>query len=420
MAADALGKMPAEHLPAGLRRVAGFAPARRVRLAANPLASALENDALFRERVATQVRLDHAELAGALESGTPPMAADPVELAALAYLLRPEGWVGLLETLDARRPAQLGGAARAEASTAAQLRAQVAKAKADARAARQRERERTLSLQADNDGLRSRLAELGRQLSAARALATKAATELAAERSRLEASAASLEQETRRLRVRTGELEAELSAARRGARESRSTGTMRARLLLDTLLDTAQGLRRELALPPVTFAPADGVAAVVPPSSGSVVAAGPALGARDPALVAELFALPRVHVIVDGYNVTKTAWPDATLQTQRERLVGGLRAMVARTGAEVTVVFDGADLELPPPTSGPRGVRVLFSRSGTSADEVIRELVEVEPRGRPLVVVSSDKEVADGVQAEGARPVAADALVALLSRGSGG
>ena len=33
-----------------------------------------------------------AELAAALEAGTAPAAADPVELAAVAYLLRPDGW----------------------------------------------------------------------------------------------------------------------------------------------------------------------------------------------------------------------------------------------------------------------------------------------------------------------------------------
>ena len=43
----------------------------------------------------------------------------------------------------------------------------------------------------------------------------------------------------------------------------------------------------------------------------------------------------------------------------------------------------------------PRGVRVLFSAPGEIADDVIRRLVAAEPEGRPLMVVSSDKEVAD-------------------------
>jgi predicted RNA-binding protein with PIN domain len=238
---------------------------------------------------------------------------------------------------------------------------------------------------------------------------------VAAQQVQSERGAALAEGEARRLRSRIAELEAEAAAARRGGRESREVGTMRARLLLDALLDTAQGLRRELALPPVTIAPADTVNAVVPPA-GEPLTADQGRSAADPGLLSELLALPRVHLVVDGYNVTKTAWPETPLATQRTRLLTGLGAIVARCGAELTVVFDGADLRHAPATSAPRGVRVLFSPAGVSADDVIKELVAAEPPGRPLVVASSDREIADAVAASGARAVAALALVGLLQR----
>jgi len=81
----------------------------------------------------------------------------------------------------------------------------------------------------------------------------------------------------------------------------------------------------------------------------------------------------------------------------------------------VTVVFDGAErvVGLPP---APRGVRVLFSRKGETADELIRRLVRAEPAGRPVVVISSDREVADGVRRHGAYPLGADALLRRLAR----
>jgi hypothetical protein len=60
---------------------------------------------------------------------------------------------------------------------------------------------------------------------------------------------------------------------------------------------------------------------------------------------------------------------------------------------------------------------VLFSKPGEIADELIRRLVRAEPAGRPLVVVSSDREVADGVRRAGARAVPAAALVRRLDRG---
>jgi predicted RNA-binding protein with PIN domain len=81
------------------------------------------------------------------------------------------------------------------------------------------------------------------------------------------------------------------------------------------------------------------------------------------------------------------------------------------------VVFDGAEMSGPVQLSQPRGVRVRFSPPGVIADEVIRQLVRAEPSGRPLVVVSSDREVAESVGGAGARAVSAAALVARIGRG---
>jgi rRNA-processing protein FCF1 len=50
------------------------------------------------------------------------------------------------------------------------------------------------------------------------------------------------------------------------------------------------------------------------------------------------------------------------------------------------------------------------------ADDVIRELVAAEPRGRPVVVVSNDQEVVRDVLRAGARVASAGALTGLISR----
>jgi predicted RNA-binding protein with PIN domain len=126
--------------------------------------------------------------------------------------------------------------------------------------------------------------------------------------------------------------------------------------------------------------------------------------------------VPSVHLIVDGYNVSKTGYPDLPLADQRTRLVGQLAALAARTGVEITVVFDGAGV-VTAPTRGSRGVRVLFSDPGVLADDVIRDLVAAEPEGRPVVVATSDRAVVTSVRTCGAYAMPSAVLLARLVRG---
>src|SRR5439155_15338450 len=175
------------------------------------------------------------------------------------------------------------------------------------------------------------------------------------------------------------------------------------------------GLRRELALEPTDLLPADVVADEAADRPECAGQGARALDADDPARLDHLLALPKAHLVVDGYNVTKRGFGDVSLEQQRSRLVKGLGGLAAQTRAEVTVVFDGAERVVGlPPT--PRGVRVLFSRKGETADELIRRLVRAEPAGRPIVVISSDKEVADGVRRHGAYPLGSSTLLRRLAR----
>ena len=188
------------------------------------------------------------------------------------------------------------------------------------------------------------------------------------------------------------------------------------RLLLDMIGQSVKGLERELALPPTQERPADMVGAAVP---GAMAPADMPVQGRatdDPALLDQYLTLPMVHLVVDGYNVTKTGYGDLPLVAQRNRLTRGLAVLAARTGAEVTVVYDGASRPPVMPAT-PRGVRVLFSTPGQTADDLIRRLVAAEPAGRPIVVVSTDREVAEGAKRAGAHPVPSVSLLARLERG---
>src|SRR3954470_18260943 len=88
---DGFGGLTVAELPTQLRQYARFTPTRRAKFAANAMAAAVESEPLFRQRIAERLREIEPELAGALDAGTPPPAADPLDVAAAAYVLRPTG-----------------------------------------------------------------------------------------------------------------------------------------------------------------------------------------------------------------------------------------------------------------------------------------------------------------------------------------
>jgi predicted RNA-binding protein with PIN domain len=416
IAADGFGGLTLTELPAQLRQYARFTPSRRAKFAGNAMAAALETDALFRQRIGEKLRETQPELTGALDSGAPPPAADPLDVAAAAYVLRPAGWVKLVAA--AGEEAQRADAERADEET----RAELDRLRAELERAREHGRGETERLRGELDAAKKEAESLHRKLRGAlsdvkrgEAAVRKIRAELDAVRTEGQTRVSAAESETRRLKARLGEAEAALEATRKAAREGRSVEDMRVRLLLDTLLDATQGLRRELALPPVSVRPAETVEAVEPGRMTPKDIAARALSEHDPAVLDQLLALPQAHLVVDGYNVTKTGYPQMPLEKQRLRLLGQLSQLAAQTGAEVTCVFDGAELAAPVLLAPPRGVRVLFSKPGVTADELIRQLVRAEPPGRPVIVASTDREVADGVARAGARPVASAMLLKRLS-----
>ncbi|WP_210587332.1 NYN domain-containing protein [Streptomyces sp. GESEQ-35] len=413
---DGFGGLTVGELPAQLRQYARFAPNRRAKFAGNAMAAALETDPLFRQRIGEKFREAQPELSGALDSGSPPPAADPLDVAAAAYVLRPTGWVKLVTA--AGEEAQRADAERADEES----RAELERLRTDLDRAREHTRAETERLRTELDAAKKEADSLHRKLRAAlsdvkrgEAALRKMHGEVEAVRAETHAQVSAAESESRRLKARLGEAEATLEATRRAAREGRSVEDMRVRLLLDTVLDAAQGLRRELALPPVSVRPAETVDAVEPGRMTPKDIAARALSENDPAILDQLLALPQAHLVVDGYNVTKTGYPQMPLEKQRLRLLGQLSQLAAQTGAEVTCVFDGAELAAPVLLAPPRGVRVLFSKPGVTADELIRQLVRAEPPGRPVIVASTDREVADGIAKVGARPVASAVLLKRLS-----
>jgi predicted RNA-binding protein with PIN domain len=399
IAADVLGHLPPEEIPQPLRPIARFAPAKRARLGAAALSAALDADEAFRGKVAEVVADATPQLVEAVREGSSTAASDPVDVAVVAYLERPDGWADVLAAANARVLAETGSSDRA-ADELARLRDEVSELRGRMRSATQQARDDLVAATAEANAeaaeVRRELRRRTGELRAAERARDAALSELADLRSQQQALDSARDAETRRLRARITDLERAGESARRDVRADRDLDEARLWLLVDTLSDAAAGIRRELSLAPPALSPADAVA-----DAATAAPAAPARRADDPAAVERLLALPNVHLILDGYNVTKTGYPDLPLETQRSRLIGTLAALAARSGAEVTVAFDGGTRP-PAQPPVPRGVRVLFSARGEIADDLIRRLVAAEPPGRPLVVVTSDQQVVTDVLAAGA------------------
>jgi predicted RNA-binding protein with PIN domain len=410
LASQAIAKMPATQVPASLRRSVDFAPAKRAKLVGRQIAAAVDADDEFREHLATQIRALVPDVVAALEAVPTGEAAPSVEAAAVAFIVRTPGWADVVRSTAAAENGRRE--VRGDlAGTVDHLTAALTSARAQNKELRTRLRAQLDAVKAENAQLRRSLGQVRVQLKEAVLRADDARAAMGEQSHAAAVATRALEAEARRLRARITELETQHTSARRAVRDDRDAEVMRLRLLLDTMVDAVGGLRRELALPPSDLLPADTVSAMEPGAESLVSAVGRALLDDDPSLLRRLLELPQVHLIVDGYNVSKTAWPTAPLEQQRDRLAAGVGALVAGKRVEATIVFDGAELAHPPPMVSRRIVRVRFSPNGVIADDIIRELVEAEPTGRPVVVVTTDRELATSVTKKGARAVASMALI---------
>ena len=226
LASDALGALGDDEVPASLRPFRRWAPARRTKLAATPLAAAVEHDVLFRQRCGTRLREAMPDLVAALEAETVPAAADPIDVAAAAYLLRSPGWPTAHQR--GRRPphASHGGGGDVAGGRDARPAAGVAgcRSLAGPPGAGPGPRGAGGSARRDRGGDPRAAGGEGARRRAERAAAE--ADVRAAEASAAAAAATSAaDTELRRMRARLAEAEAAVESARRATRDGRSAGT---------------------------------------------------------------------------------------------------------------------------------------------------------------------------------------------------
>ena len=127
-----------------------------------------------------------------------------------------------------------------------------------------------------------------------------------------------------------------------------------------------------------------------------------------------------MHIIIDGYNLIRQS--DSLRRYERFSLEEGRKALIRfiavyrkQKGHKVTVVFDGWE-------SGPaeeerdrqEGIDIIYSRRGEKADDVIKR--RVEKMGEEIVVVTSDRDIANFVIRRGGTAISSREFEELISR----
>ena len=115
--------------------------------------------------------------------------------------------------------------------------------------------------------------------------------------------------------------------------------------------------------------------------------------------------------LVDGNNVMaqRPGW-HKDRSGARRKLLDQVARFAQTAKVSLSVVFDGAPEQFFADGARYQGVRVFYARPGSSADERIKEIVESSTERRTLIVVTSDRALADYVRRCGARVVRAGEL----------
>jgi predicted RNA-binding protein with PIN domain len=121
-------------------------------------------------------------------------------------------------------------------------------------------------------------------------------------------------------------------------------------------------------------------------------------------------AIMAVHVVIDGYNLirqsaTLSAQEELSLELGRDALLERLRQYKRVRRHRITVVFDAANKPLlAEERSQQKGIRIVYSGQGETADTVIKRICRKQ--GEKVLLVTTDRDLASYAEAQ--RSVAMD------------
>lgn len=315
--------------------------------------------------------------------------ADAAVLAAATR--RDEGWENLgvspsPRKTPAKRPPASGGAIEREREKARKARDEARRSKADATSQVTAARQQVARLEEEITDLKKKVRELQRDVTAA----AKENDSLRAEH----------EREIRKARRRAEKAEGELQ---------RMTKEVRAK---NKEVIAGEARSKSRAKPPVAVRRPR---PIKEPQRRARLSTPKGRFDDDPETLEAWLATPEVHLLVDGYNVSKAegGFGDLMLETQRLRVVQELGKLARKHGIRATIIFDGS--EIAPGTSrrsrGP--VAVEYSRPDEIADDHLVAKLDGLPK-HPVVVVTNDRELQRRTARLGATVATSDQLLKLI------
>ena len=357
---------PAPELPAALRALRNFTP-RALNSHKERLFGAFE-DGAFAARVLEW-----------LEKSAP--KALPSEEARLLRLFaeRPQGWEQELARRAPRAPASSKPAGQSDLERAlSRERERARRAEERERRAKEAERAAVAEGKAKADALERELESLKKQLGRSREETARLRGEAAWARRRYEQAQRKALREGERARLEREKLRAEVKAGRRRARETEAR---------------AERLERALARAEQA-ASGDGARTRAPAKERRPLPVPMGRPGDDPESLEEWLDAPGVHLLVDGYNVTKAEGGFGTLEleSQRQRIVTEIARLARKKRIRATIVFDGALVPAASQRKKSAPVAVEYSKPPENADDhLVARLRGLGPE--PVVVATDDREL---------------------------
>lgn len=125
-----------------------------------------------------------------------------------------------------------------------------------------------------------------------------------------------------------------------------------------------------------------------------------------------------MRYLIDGYNLLfRIAKPGRALEKKREALIGELNQVISDFKLKATVVFDGSHPGL---SHAMRhhfdALEIIYTYQNLSADEYIIEEVNSARRPEEIIVITSDRGLAQTCKNLGAKVQSIEAFISSLKK----